>query len=182
MVLWLAARVAFVFCLDLGKGIGKLRKQSPKGGLLWKRHCRPLQWQCASYWYCRWEARLVSARAQPFKGSCPAALAPYPKWSRSLDCAARNPRCSRAQGAPAIERLYIKTNLPREVRYIFVFGKAIEVLAQPIFVRGLPLLWKRHCRWPAHLAPTPLNSNCVSIIPILDKMQTHFILPESLIL
>ena len=30
--------------------------------------------------------------------------------------------------------------------------------------------------------PTPLNSNCVSIIPILGKMLTHFILPESLIL
>ena len=31
-------------------------------------------------------------------------------------------------------------------------------------------------------APTLLNSNCVSIVSILDKMQTHFILPESLIL
>ena len=34
-------------------------------------------------------------------------------------------------------------------------GEGIEVLAEPIFVRGLPLLWKRHCRpcaWLAHLA------------------------------
>ena len=72
-------------------------------------------------------------------------LAPHPKWTRWLGCAARNPRCSRAQGAPAIEG-----DTPKAI------GEAN--------------------------APTPLNSNCVSIISILDKMLTHFILPESLIL
>ncbi len=34
-------------------------------------------------------------------------------------------------------------------------GMGIEVLAEPIFVRGLPLLWKRHCR-PRARASHPL--------------------------
>ena len=77
-------------------------------------------------------------------GSGPAALVPYPKWSRWLGCATRNPAV-----------------LGRKVR---------RPLRKPPTAIG------------EANAPTPLNSNCVSIVSILDKMQTHFILPESLIL